>query len=208
MKKQLALIGGGGHGKVCAAIAEELDFAVYFFDDAYPSITECGKWSVIGTSNDLIGRNDVFEFVFVAIGNCLIRERIQKKFVAAGFNIASLVSPSSTVHSSVKIGDGVLVVGNACINIDSVIGDGVIINTNASVDHDCTIGSFSHICPNVALSGDVKVGQGTWVGLGSSVIQQINIGEYSIIGAGSVVVNNIGNYIKAFGVPAKKICNL
>ena len=203
INKQIALIGAGGHGKVCASIAEELGYTVVFFDDAFPYVSICGKWPVIGTKTDLIERVEHFDFAFVAIGNCKIRERIQNDLVTAGFNIANLISITASVHSSVRLGKGLLVVGNACINIDSSIDDGVIVNTNAVIDHDCHILAFAHVCPNVALAGEVIVGKNSWVGIGSSVIQQIQIGENVIIGAGSVVVNNINDEQKVFGCPAK-----
>ncbi len=200
---KIALFGGGGHGKVCASIAEELGYSVVFFDDAFPEVGACGKWPVIGTQTDLIEQVEQFDFAYVAIGNCDIRKRIQSELVAAGFDIANLISTTASVHSSVKLGKGVLIVGNACINIDSFIDDGVIVNTNAVVDHDCHISAFAHICPNVALAGEVIVGKNSWVGIGSSVIQQIQIGENVMIGAGSVVVNNIDDGQKVLGCPAK-----
>ena len=204
-KKQIALIGGGGHGKVCASIAEELGYTVVFFDDAFPEVGACGKWPVIGTKTDLIDRVEQFDFAFVAIGNCSNRETIQNELVDAGFDIANLISTTASVHSSVKLGQGILIVGNACINIDSTIEGGVIINTNAAVDHDCHISAFAHICPNVALAGEVFVGERTWVGIGSSVIQQIKLGSGSMIGAGSVVINDVAVNTKVAGCPAKPI---
>jgi sugar O-acyltransferase (sialic acid O-acetyltransferase NeuD family) len=203
MNKTIALLGGGGHGKVCASIAESLGYDVCFFDDAFPSVKACGKWKVVGTSNDLITQGANFDAAFVAIGNCTIREKVQSRLVAAGLTIVSLISPTASVHYSVKIGDGVLVVGNACINIDSVIEEGVIINTNASVDHDCFISSFAHICPGVSLAGEVTVGQASWLGIGSSVIQQIKIGSDVKVGAGSTIIEHVPNDVTVVGSPGR-----
>jgi sugar O-acyltransferase (sialic acid O-acetyltransferase NeuD family) len=207
-QKKIALIGAGGHSKVCASIAEILGCEVVFFDDAFPKVSACGKWPVIGTKEDLIENKNQFDFAFIAIGNCSIREKLHIELFEQGFNICNLISPTASIHSSVKLGKGILVVGNACINIDSVIADGVIVNTNATIDHDCVLGEFSHICPGVSLAGEVTVGAKTWVGIGSSVIQQINIGSKSLLGAGSVVIDDIGDNVKIAGVPAKVIGNL
>ena len=205
MNKKLALVGGGGHGKVCASIAEELGYDVCFFDDAFPSVAACGKWQVVGTSDDLISQGSNFDCAFVAIGNCSIREKVQSRLVALGFNIISLISSTASIHKSVKVGDGVLVVGNACINIDSVIEDGVIINTNASVDHDCFISSFAHICPGVSLAGEVTAGHASWIGIGSSVIQQIKIGSNVKVGAGSTIIESISSDVTVVGSPARLV---
>ena len=174
-QKQIALFGGGGHGKVCASIAEELGYEVTFFDDAFPNVSTCGKWPVIGTKTDLIEKQSLFGFAFVAIGNCSTREKLHFELGEEGLNICNLISPTASIHTSVILGKGILVIGNTCINIDSVIADGVIVNTNAAIDHDCVIGEFSHIGPGVSLAGEVTVGRKTWVGIGSVVIQQINI---------------------------------
>jgi sugar O-acyltransferase (sialic acid O-acetyltransferase NeuD family) len=203
LNNKLALVGGGGHGKVCASIAEELGYDVCFFDDAFPSVATCGKWHVVGTSVDLILQGSNFDGAFVAIGNCTVREQVQSRLVDSGFNIISLISSTASIHKSVKIGNGVLVVGNSCINIDSVIEDGVIINTNASVDHDCFISSFSHICPGVFLAGEVTVGHASWVGIGSSVIQQIKIGSDVKIGAGSTIIENVPSDVTVVGSPGR-----
>jgi len=203
LNKKLALVGGGGHGKVCASIAEELGYDVCFFDDAFPSVSTCGKWHVVGTSDDLILQGANFDCAFVAIGSCRIREKVQSRLVASGFNIISLISSTASIHKSVKVGDGVLVVGNVCINIDSVIEDGVIINTNASVDHDCFISSFAHVCPGVSLAGEVTVGHASWVGIGSSVIQQIKIGSDVKVGAGSTIIESIPSDVTVVGSPGR-----
>lgn len=198
---KIALVGGGGHGKVCASIAEELGYEVFFFDDAFPDVSSCGKWHVLGTSDDLISQRSNFESAFVAIGNCRVREKVQSRLF--GFNIVSLISSTASIHKSVKIGDGVLIVGNSCINIDSVIEDGVIINTNSSVDHDSHISSFAHICPGVSLAGEVTVGHSSWIGIGSSVIQQISIGSDVKVGAGSTITQSIPSNVTVVGSPGR-----
>ncbi|RYV02587.1 acetyltransferase [Shewanella sp. OPT22] len=203
--KRIAIVGGGGHGKVCASIAEQLGYEIYFFDDHYPSIKTCGKWHVIGNTESLQRSLNDFDSAFVAIGNNVVRLAIQLKLELAKLPIANLISPSSSVHETVKLGSGILVVGNACINIDSVISDGCIVNTNSSIDHDCKLDRFCHISPGVSLAGEVTVGELTWVGIGSSVIQQTSIGSEVMVGAGSVVIDNIPNGLTVVGCPAKVI---
>lgn len=205
--KKLAIIGGGGHGKVVGDIAKQLGWTIHFFDAAYPEVTHCGKWPVIGTSDNLAFLKNDYDALFVAIGKNNTRYNCQKKFKSLGFNIATLISPKANVSGSAIIGEGTLIVANACINVDTIIGEGVIINTGANIDHDCQIDNFSHISPGVNLAGGVNVGICTWVGIGSSVIQQVNIAENVIIGAGSTVIRNIPTNVTAVGCPAKIIHN-
>lgn len=203
--KKLALFGGGGHGKVCASIAEALGYSVSFFDDAYPTVNSCGKWQVVGNKNQLKACVNDFEFAFIAIGNNKIRATIQNELETFGFTIVNLISPTASIHNSVKLGKGILVVGNVCINIDSIIADGCIVNTNASIDHDCKLGPYSHVCPGVSIAGEVIVGDRSWIGIGSSVIQQISIGNDVIVGAGTSVIKNIPNNVTVVGCPGRII---
>jgi len=201
--RNLAILGAGGHGKVAADIAEQSGWNVCFFDDAHPQVNSCGAWSVLGNEKYLIDHCNAYSAVFIAIGNNDIREKKQNKLKSAGFNIATLISPTATISKHAKLGEGVLIVGNACINIGAYIDNGVIINTGANIDHDCIIEEFSHVSPGVNLAGEVIIGARTWVGIGSSVIHKTRIGHDAIIGAGSVVVNDLPVRITAVGCPAK-----
>ena len=203
--KKIAIFGGGGHGKVCASIAEDLGYSVLFFDDAYPEVNSCGKWQVVGNKAHLKNSVTDFEFSFVAIGNNSIRARVQTELQGFGLAIVNLISPTASIHKSVELGKGILIVGNVCINIDSKIADGCIVNTNATIDHDCKLGRYSHFCPGVSLAGEVTVGEKSWVGIGSSVIQQVLIGSNVMVGAGTAVINNIPDKATVVGCPGRII---
>jgi len=201
--KNLAILGAGGHGEIAAEIAEQTGWNISFFDNSYPQIQACAHWDIVGGEACLLAYINEYDGVFIAIGNNSIREKKQKELKYAGFNIATLISPSAIISQYANIGEGVLVVGNACINIGAHIHNGVIINTGATIDHDCIVDEFVHISPGVNLAGEVKVGARTWVGIGSTVIHQIEIGHDTILGAGSVVVNNLPAEITAVGCPAR-----
>ena len=203
--KKLAIFGGGGHGKVCASIAEILGYSVHFFDDAFPKVKSCGKWQVAGNKGHLQACLNVFEFAFIAIGNNQIRSVIQNELETFGLTMVNLISPTASIHNSVELGKGILVVGNVCINIDSMIADGCIINTNAAIDHDCRLGRYSHVCPGASLAGEVTVGERSWIGIGSSVIQQISIGSDVMVGAGTSVIKNIPDNATVVGCPGRII---
>ncbi|GAA6205096.1 acetyltransferase [Thalassotalea sp. SU-HH00458] len=201
--KNLAILGAGGHGKVAADIAEQLGWNIHFFDAAFPSINKCGLWDIVGDEASLIKHAANYNAVFVAIGNNDIRSKKQKEFKALGFAITSLISPAATLSAHVEIGEGVLIVANACVNIGCKISDGVIINTGSNIDHDNHIGEYSHISPGVNLAGDVNIGEQCWVGIGSSIIHQISIGDNVIVGAGTVIINDVPENVTVVGCPAR-----
>lgn len=201
MNKKVVIIGAGGHGRVVADIVECCgDIVLGFLDDGD---MQNNKVNVMGKSSDAIKYCDGETYLFVAVGNPNVRERIMNSLPNAKWYTA--IHPSAVISKSAEIGEGTCVMPNAAVNNSAVVGRGVIINTCASVDHDDVIGNFVHIACGAHIAGTVTVGDRTWIGIGSSVSNNLSIGSDIMIGAGTVVVKEIqekGTYV---GVPAKKI---
>lgn len=195
MSKSIYIYGASGHGLVVADIARACGYDdIIFVDDGdneYPSFEDIKR---------TIGIPMAF-----GIGSNSIRAKLFEKVQNSGFEIVSLIHPSSIVSSSATIGKGTVIMPNVVVNAKAIIGDGVILNTSCVIEHECVIENFVHISPKVALAGDVKVGKLTHIGIGSNVIQGLTIGKNTIVGAGSTVVKNIGNFKKAYGNPCKEI---
>lgn len=201
-KKKLIIIGASGHGKVLADIANCIGYEQIYFLDDNRTMRHCMDYPVIGSSKDAINHSDA-EFI-IAIGNAIIRERLQQELYGAGLKLVTLIHPKAIVSSSAEVGKGTVIMAGAIVNPASIIGDGCIINTAATVDHDNRIYDFAHVSVGAHLAGTVSVGKRTWVGAGAIVSNNINICADCMIGAGAVVVKNIycsGTYI---GVPAKR----
>ncbi|MFT4809548.1 MAG: UDP-N-acetylbacillosamine N-acetyltransferase [Paraglaciecola sp.] len=206
-KKNIIIIGAGGHGKVvadCARATKQFD-NIQFLDGKYPEFLDVASWNVVGHQDDYANFDNKNTWYFVAIGNNALRHSWQQKLLKGGCKVATLVHPNACVAQDVVIGQGTLILAGCVINILSEIGEGCIINTGATVDHDCSIGEFSHIAPGVNLAGIVKLGVEVFIGVGSVVIQCISIGDKSIIGAGSTVLQNVPVNVTAVGTPAKVI---
>lgn len=191
MKKKLAIIGAGGHGKVVGEIALLNHYKVIdFFDDRADEIKEF-PFKILGTDDYLKNRLDDYDAFFVAIGNNKKRfEKIEwlKKYKK---KIINLIHPRSTISKFTSIGIGTCVMANAVLNPGTFIKEGVIINSSASIDHDCIIEDFVHISPNSSLSGNVRIGKFTHLGTGTSVHPNTNIGKNVKTGVGSKVFKNI-----------------
>ena len=195
--KKLVIIGASGHGKVVADIAVKSGYEEIVFLDDNENIVECAGFPVVGKicDADIIDGDKI-----VAIGNPIIRERIQ-----SSIKVVTLVHPDAVISRRVKIGFGSVIMAGAVINSDVIIGEGCIINTGSSVDHDCTIEEFSHISVGAHVAGTVNVGARTWIGAGAIVSNNVSICGDCIIGAGAVVVKDLhknGTYV---GCPARKI---
>lgn len=195
MSKSIYIYGASGHGLVVADIAKACGYDdIVFIDD--------------GTNEYLtfkdVEKENCIPLAF-GIGNNIIRAKLFERVKNSGFDIVSLIHPSSIISPSVTIGKGTVIMPNVVVNAKAIINDGVILNTSCVIEHECIIDDFVHVSPNVALAGDVKVGELTHIGIGSCVIQGVTIGKNTIVGAGSTVVKNIGNFKKAYGNPCKEI---
>lgn len=200
--KKLIIIGASGHGKVIADIAKKSGYEKIAFLDDNPSLTECGGYDVIGSSEKIPELETDF---IVGIGNALIRQRIHKKIKSHNKQLVTLIHPSSVIGENVSIDEGTVVMAGAIINPGAVIGKGCIVNTGASVDHDCKLDDFVHVSVGAHLAGTVIVGERTWIGIGATISNNLSLTSDCMIGAGAVVVKNIevaGTYV---GVPARRI---
>lgn len=195
--KRLIIIGASGHGKVIADVAVRCGYEDIVFLDDNAALTECAGFPVIGRTAEA-ARLDGDKIV--AIGNPVIRERIQR-----AIQTVTLVHPDAVISRRVHLGSGTVVMAGAVINSDAVIGDGCIINTCASVDHDCTIADFAHISVGAHVAGTCAVGERTWIGAGATVSNNVTICADCMIGAGAVVVRDIAQSGTYVGCPAKRI---
>jgi sugar O-acyltransferase (sialic acid O-acetyltransferase NeuD family) len=207
-KKEVIMLGGGGHAKVLAdAISELPNYSLIGFLDDNESLTQLLGVSRIGKlttpPQDTHTKN-----VIMGIGH-IGRLDFYKKciglFKDLGYTFETILTKNSVVSKRATIGIGSIVMNGAVIQVESKIGDHVIVNTNASIDHGSTVGDYTHIAPGCSISGDVTIGKNCLIGTGASIIQGITIVDNCIIGADSVVVKDClepGTYV---GVPAKKI---
>ena len=210
MKKEILLVGGGGHCKVILdmiftskdyKVAGIIDLAKHFGDNIF-GVT------VIGSDTDLprfFKSGIKYCFISVgSIGNPTLRVKLYKLARQLGYKLPNLISPNAIVSSNIYLGEGNYIAPGAIINAGARIGNGCIINTGSVIEHDCEMGDFVHISPGSVLSGGVKIGKYSHIGLGSFIIQNTKIGENTIIGAGSVVTKNIRKGVIAYGNPCRE----
>ena len=208
MDNQLIIVGGGGHAKVIIDIFNE---AKKFKIIGYTSkVKPDGDFvnEVPYLGSDVILKeylNKGVKNVFVAIGDCKVRNNVFTDLTSEGFNIVNAVSKFARISPSVTLGKGIAVMPGAMINIDSVIKDNVIINTGVTIDHDNIINKSAHIAPGTNLAGNVTIGTGSFLGVGTNVIPGVKIGEWAIVGAGSVVIEDIPSYTTSVGAPSRVI---
>ena len=197
---KLTIIGASGHGKVVADAASHCGYDEIEFLDDDETLSECGKWPVVGKSSIAA---EIENDLFIAIGNTENRKQMLERY--ADKHLVTIIHPDAVVADGVSIGVGTVVMAGAGINPDAIISKGCIINTSSSVDHDCLLGDYVHVSVGAHLSGTVHVGERTWIGAGATVSNNLNICAACVVGAGAVVVKDItepGTYV---GLPAKQV---
>jgi sugar O-acyltransferase (sialic acid O-acetyltransferase NeuD family) len=141
----------------------------------------------------------------IAIGSCLVRQRLFFELSALGARPISLFHPRASVSQFSEIANGTFVAACAIVAAHARIGNCVIVNHGAIVDHDCFVDDFSHIAPNVTLGGGVKVGKGVLIGAGAILLPGVLVGDGAVIGGGAVVTKNVATGEVHVGIPAQKI---
>lgn len=203
MLAKLLILGAGGHGKVVAdaAVASGKWSDIAFLDDN-SALSEVLGFPVMGNIDSYKFYLKENWMVFVAIGNNATRLTWLNKLEREGYNIATVVHPSSVISSYSSMGKGSVVLAGAVINANTFIGKGCVINTSSTIDHDCIIGEGVHISPGVNISGTVTVKDYSWLGVGAKVINNIFIGKKVIVAAGAVVIKDVQDNVMVAGIPS------
>lgn len=206
-KKNIIIIGAGGHARVIIDTAEQLNFKIKgIIDINFKNQDErILDYPVLGDFSVLQKVDPVNTTAIVALGDTEKRSYYFHQIAKLGFSMETLIHPTAIVSKHAKIGKGVFVNVAAIINSAAIIKDNVIINTGAIIDHETEIGEHCHIGPGVKIAGRVKIGHHSFIGIGTTIIDKITVGDNVIIGAGTVVINNIYPHSTVVGVPGKRI---
>lgn len=203
----LLIVGAGGHGKVVADIAYQLERwgNIAFLDDNYPETPQIGEWKVLGKTGEANRFREDYPEAIVAIGANSLRLEMQKRMADNGFLFPVLIHPHASVSGFASIGAGTLICAQAAVIIGARIGLAAIVNTGASVGHDCSLEDGVHVAPGVRLAGGVSVGECSWIGIGAAVKEYVSIGSGVMVGAGATVIRNIRDGVTVVGSPGKII---
>ncbi len=209
--KNIVIFGASSHGSVVLdCLEKEGRFRVVGFVDSYKRKGSVQNgYEILGTEYDLPYLCDVHNLYggIIAIGDNFLRKYVTDKIkkVVPHFNFISTVHPTAILGKDISIGKGVAVLSGVIVNTNSKVGDFCILNTNSVLEHDGTMQPYSSLAPGVYTGGNFNLGRFSAVGLRANIIDNITIKEHTVIGAGSLVLKNIGNFVVAYGTPAKVV---
>ncbi|MGI9382023.1 MAG: acetyltransferase [Methyloligellaceae bacterium] len=206
MSNDIAIIGAGGHGRVCAEAAALAGFRVVGFCDPSKArgVRVNGVPVIGGTPTDLADRLAPADVqVFVAVGDNETRANLLEEVWRLGFRTPALIHPSSVISPTAEIGDATVVLANAVINANARTGRGCIVNSAATIDHDNVLENMVQICPGVRSAGTVHFRSRSFVGTGAILTPGVIVGRRAMVAAGAVVVSDVPDEAHVAGVPAK-----
>ena len=189
-RKNLILIGGGGH---CKSVIEAAESAGYSILGVLDMPDEVGKeilsTKVIGTDDDIPQYVDKAEFVITVgfIKNPNTRIKLYNKVKEAGGKLATIIASTAHVSKYAIIGEGTVVMHQAFVNAGANIGANCIINTFSNIEHDAVVGDQCHISTGTMVNGDCKVGDRCFIGSQSVLANGTSIADDIVVGAGSFV---------------------
>ena len=191
MKKDLILIGGGGHCHSSIDVIEaEGKYKILGILDLPELVgTKIMDYEVIGTDEDITRFAGSVGNFLITVGQIKSHEKRKKLFERvknAGASLPVIISPCAYVSKSSKIGEGSIVMHHALINANAKVGINCIINSKALIEHDSVIGNHCHISTGSIINGNVSVGDGAFFGSGAISVQGSVIPPESFVRANSL----------------------
>ena len=187
MKKELILIGGGGHCRACIDVIEQQgEFAIAGIVDRREKRGELVLgYPIVACDEDLPELLRQYDHFFITIGQiktCERRVQLFEQIIAAGKVLPTIMSPLAYVSTHARIGQGTIVMHQALVNAGAQVGANCIINTKALVEHDAFIGDHCHIATGALVNGGAMVNRECFVGSGAVVREGVQIGAASLVG--------------------------
>lgn len=142
------------------------------------------------------------EFV-IANGEPSAREALYDKVKAAGYPLATLISPCCSILSNTEIGEGCILY-DCSISTNIHIEPNVLMNGNVRIGHDSYVGAHSVFSAFSFLGGDTHVGKRVYIGPGAMIKDRIRIGDDAIISLGAAILRHVRPESIMIGNPAKK----
>ena len=191
LKKNIVLVGGGGH---CISVIDIIEngneFNILGILDSNSKENNLLGYKILGGDNlipELVKENTYFLITVGQIKNYSIRKNIAKTLTDNKAKLATVISPLAYVSKHAHIEEGTVIMNHAVVNAKSKIGKNCILNTKSNIEHGVIIGDFCHMSTCSVVNGDSVIGSGTFIGSNATISNGISIKDNSIISAGKFI---------------------
>lgn len=123
------------------------------------------------------------------------------------------IEPGCMVREGAEIGDHVIGMMGAVVNIGAVVGEGTMLDMNCVVGARALVGKNCHIGAGAVLAGvleppsakPVVIEDDVLIGANAVVLEGTTVGKGSVVAAGAVVTEDLPPMSVAAGQPARVI---
>lgn len=209
-KKDILLIGGGGHCISCIEVIESLEeYNIVGIIDKEERIGEkILDYHIIGCDDDLENLRTQYHHALITVGqvkNSHVRSNLFTYLNDLNYTLPKIIAKTATVSKYSSVGKGSIVMHGAFINANTKVGNNCIVNSFALIEHDCSIGDHTHVSTRASLNGNVTVGNDCFIGSTTCVNNNVVIPDGTVLGSNATVIKNIETAGVYVGSPVKKV---
>jgi sugar O-acyltransferase (sialic acid O-acetyltransferase NeuD family) len=131
--------------------------------------------------------------MFVALSYARMNRVRSEKYAAAkaaGYKLASHISPHARVWDSMPFGDNSFVMENNVVQPFARIGSNTVLWSGNHIGHHSTIGDHCFLASHIVVSGGVTIGDYCFIGVNASLRDGIKIAPRCLIGAGALLMKD------------------
>jgi tetrahydrodipicolinate N-acetyltransferase len=127
--------------------------------------------------------------------------------------LGSRIEPGCLIREGAEIGERVIGMMGAVVNIGAVVGDGTMLDMNCVVGARALVGKDCHIGAGAVLAGvleppsaaPVVIEDEVLIGANAVVLEGVRVGKGSVVAAGAVVTQDVPSLAVVAGQPARVI---
>lgn len=196
MKKEIVLVGGGGHCKACIDVIEtQGEYTIAGIVDIKERIGESVLgYRIIATDDDFQSLVREYEYFLICIGQIKLLQKRTEKFKilkSHGAKFPIIISPLAYISRHAKLNEGTVVMHNVTVNAYAEVGRNCILNTASVIEHDAIIKDNCHISTGAIINGGSIIEENCFVGSNVTTREGIHIGRDSVIGAGLTILRDM-----------------
>lgn len=194
--QDVVLVGGGGHCRSCIDVIEcEGKLRIVGIVDVRERLdSSVSDYPVRWTDENLEALAAQHGYFLITLGQILSPEKrvhLFEHLQQHGARFPVVVSRRAYVSPRARVGEGTIIMHDACVNAGAAVGRNCIINSKALVEHDATVEDHCHISTAAVLNGGVIVRSRTFIGSNAVTRETVEIGADSVVGAGIRVMRSL-----------------
>jgi sugar O-acyltransferase (sialic acid O-acetyltransferase NeuD family) len=107
---------------------------------------------------------------------------------AAGYGLASHISPRASAWEGLPLGDNSFVMEHNVVQPFSSIGSNTILWAGNHIGHHASIGDHCFLASHIVVSGAVRIGDHCFIGVNATLRDGISVAERCLVGAGALIM--------------------